>query len=122
MSANPINLAFRFLLEVASLIAVSMWGWKQHDGWLRIVLVIVLPVAFAIIWGTFAVPNDPSRSGNAPVPVSGLVRIVLEFLFFGCAVWMLYNMRTAQLSLILVISVLVHYIISYDRLTWLIKQ
>ena len=83
MSSNPINLAVRFLLEIFSLAVIGVWGWKQSDSWEKYVLAIGLPVIAAVIWGTFAVANDPSRSGNAPVPVSGIVRLGIEFLFFG---------------------------------------
>ena len=122
MSSNPINLALRFLLEIFSLAVIGIWGWKQSDNWERYVLAIGLPVIAAAIWGTFAVANDPSRSGNAPVPVPGIVRLGIEFLFFGFATWALYNMESNQLSLMLGALVLVHYIISYDRIYWLLKK
>ena len=32
MSAHPINLALRFILELAALYALGYWGWTQHDG------------------------------------------------------------------------------------------
>ena len=122
MSSNPINLAVRFLLEIFSLTVIGIWGWSQSDYWERYVLAIGLPVIAAVIWGTFAVANDPSRSGNAPVPVSGIVRLGIEFLFFGFATWALYNMESNQLSLMLGVLVLVHYVISYDRIFWLLTK
>ena len=122
MSSNPINLGLRFLLEIFSLIVIGTWGWKQTDNWERYILAIGLPLITAAIWGTFAVANDPSRSGNAPVPVSGIVRLGIEFLFFGFATWALYNMKSYQLSLVLSAFVLVHYVISYDRIFWLLKK
>ncbi|MCB0653875.1 MAG: YrdB family protein [Saprospiraceae bacterium] len=122
MSSNPINLAVRFLLEIFSLAVIGVWGWKQSDSWEKYVLAIGLPVIAAVIWGTFAVANDPSRSGNAPVPVSGIVRLGIEFLFFGFATWALYNMESNQLSLVLGALVLVHYVISYDRIFWLLTK
>lgn len=122
MSSNPINLALRFLLEIFSLTVIGIWGWSQSDYWERYVLAIGLPVIAAVIWGTFAVANDPSRSGNAPVPVSGIVRLGIEFLFFGFATWALYNMEANQLSLMLGALVLVHYVISYDRIFWLLTK
>jgi hypothetical protein len=122
MSTNPINLAVRFLLEVFSLIAIGIWGWRQCDTWERYVLAIGLPIIAAIIWGTFAVANDPSRSGAAPVPVSGIARLGLEFLFFGFATWTLYNREYHQLGFVLGALVLVHYLISYDRIFWLLTK
>jgi hypothetical protein len=78
MGSNPINLALRFILEIAALFALGYWGWTQHDGVWRFVWGIGLVILAAVIWGTFAVPDDPSRSGNAPVPVPGALRLVIE--------------------------------------------
>ena len=72
MGFHPINLAIRFLLEVLALLAMAYWGWTQHDGLARFLWAIGLPLLSVVIWGTFAVPNDRSRSGKAPVPVSGI--------------------------------------------------
>lgn len=122
MSSNPINLTLRFLLELFSLAVIGVWGWNQSDNWVRYVLAIGLPVLAAAIWGTFAVANDPSRSGRAPVPVSGIIRLCIEFLFFGFAVWALYQLNSRQLSVLLGVLVLVHYGSSYDRIGWLIHH
>lgn len=122
MGSNPINLAVRFLLEIAALVAIGYWGWSQDDGLLRFVLAIGLPVLAAVLWVTFAVPDDPSRSGKAPVPVPGIIRLALELAFFGFAVWALYDVGLTTLSLILAIAVVVHYAVSYDRIVWLLRQ
>ena len=122
MSTNPINLAVRFLLEVFSLVVIGNWGWNQSDSWERYLLAFGLPVIAAVIWGTFSVANDPSRSGNAPVPVSGIVRLGIEFLFFGFATWALYDLESYQVSLVLGVLVLAHYAISSDRVYWLLRK
>ncbi len=90
MGSNPLNLAFRFLLEIAALAAMTYWGWTQHDGIWRIVFAVGVPLLAAVLWGTFAVPDDPSRSGKAPVPVPGIVRLLLELAIFTFAIWALY--------------------------------
>lgn len=122
MGSHPINLAIRFLLEIAALLAVAVWGWRQSDSWLKFVLALGIPIILAIVWGTFAVPGDPSRSGAAPVAVPGILRLVIELAIFALAVWTLYDLGYINLSLILGIIVALHYIISYDRILWLIKQ
>jgi hypothetical protein len=122
MGTHPVNLAVRFILEICALAAMAYWGWTQHAGWLRFVLAIGLPVLAASVWGTFAVANDPSRSGNAPVPTPGIIRLILELGFFGLAIWMLYNAGAGWFSLIMGVTVLIHYILSYDRIGWLLKQ
>ena len=122
MGSHPINLAIRFLLEIFSLVSISIWGWKQSQGWLSYALAIGIPIVFAAIWGIFTVVNDPSRSGSASIPVSGIVRLGIEFLFFGLAIWALYNMELKHVSLLFGSIVLIHYVISYNRIYWLLQK
>jgi hypothetical protein len=122
MGSHPVNLTVRFLLELTALTATGIWGWRYSDGWFRFVLAFGIPVILAAIWGTFAVPNDPSRSGKAPVAVPGIIRLVIELAIFSLAIWTLQDIGFARLSWILGITVALHYIISYDRIMWLIKN
>jgi hypothetical protein len=102
--------------------SAGIWGWKYSDGWLRYVLAIGIPIVLAIIWGTFAVPNDPSRSGSAPIVTPGVIRLIIEFCIFAFATWSLHDMGLNKTSLTFGIIVVVHYIISYDRVIWLMSQ
>jgi len=122
MGSHPINLIIRFLIELISLITMGFWGWKQSDGWLQFVLALVLPIIAAVIWGVFAVPDDPSRSGSAPIVVHGILRLTIELAFFAFATWAMYDMGYSNLSWIIGIIVAVHYIISYDRIKWLMNH
>ena len=122
MGSHPINLMIRFILELIALASVGFWAWKSFDGPLQYILGIGSPILMTIIWGTFAVPDDPSRSGKAPIPVPGLVRLLLEFMFFAFAVWALYDLKQDKLSYILGGIVIIHYLISYDRISWLLSQ
>ena len=121
MAYHPLNLALRFLLELAALAAMASYGWQLTDDRpLRMLAAVALPLIAATLWGVFAVPADPSRSGEAPVPVPGSVRLVLELTFFGFATWSLYASRAHTLSLLLGAVVLMHYASSYDRIRWLL--
>ena len=122
MGSNPINLAVRFILEMAGMVALGWWGWNQGEGILRFLLALGIPFLAAVLWGTFAVPDDPSRSGEAKVPVPGIVRLMLELAFFGLATWSLFATGLTNLGWIYGIAVLIHYIISYDRVMWLVRQ
>lgn len=122
MGSHPVNLAVRFLLEMSALASIGIWGWKQSNGWLRFVLALGIPIIFATIWGTFAVPDDPSRSGKAPIVIRGIIRLAIEIGFFASATWSLYNMGFNKLSAAFGIIVVLHYTISYDRIKWLISQ
>jgi hypothetical protein len=122
MGSHPFNPVIRFLLEIAALVAIGHWGFSQHTGIWRFLLGIGLPVIAAAIWATFAVPDDRSRSGRAPVPIPGVLRLVLELSLFGLAAWALYATGSPLLALILGSITIVHYALSYDRIAWLIRQ
>ena len=42
--------------------------------------------------------------------------------FFGVAAWALYDMGFGMLTAIFGSAVVLHYLLSYDRLTWLVRQ
>jgi len=122
MGSHPINLIIRFVLELLALLAVGFWAWKSFDGALQYILGIGLPILMTIVWGTFAVPDDPSRSGKAPIPVSGSLRLLIELLFFAIATWALYDLQEIELSSIFGGLVIIHYLVSYDRISWLLSK
>ncbi len=122
MGSHPLNLALRFLLELAALAALGYWGWTQNSGAWRYLLMLGLPLLAAVVWGTFAVPGDPSRSGRAPVPVPGAVRLLLELAFFAAAVVALLASGQALAGLLLAAVTIIHYILAYDRIGWLLGR
>lgn len=119
MASHPLNLALRFLLELAALFSLGYWGWMQHEGILRLLLGLGLPLVAAVLWGTFRVPGDP---GDAPVAVPGFLRLILEVIVLGSGVWALYASSQTTPALIFAALLLFHYAISYDRIIWLLRQ
>ena len=66
------NLAVRFLLELGALGAVGYWGAHTGNTTLtKIVLGAGLPLALAVVWGTFVAPK-------AGVHVSVAIEILLQ--------------------------------------------
>ena len=122
MGSHPINLGFRFLLELAALIALAVWGWSISAGAMRVVAALAAPIVAAAMWGLFNVPGDPSRSGAAPIQVRGAVRLVGELAFFALAAWALAASGHASLGIALSVAVAIHYAISYDRIAWLVAR
>ncbi len=118
MAYQPWNLLLRFILELITLAAFGIWGWINY-GWL---MAICAPIVIAGLWGVFAVPDDPSRSGRALVPIPDLLRLILELAILYGAAWLLKSVEQGPLALALVVSVTFHYILSYDRLAWLARQ
>ena len=122
MGSHPANLAIRFIIELIALGAGGYWGYKQGVGWSKYLFAAGIVVLLALIWGTFAVPDDPSRSGSAPIPVPGMLRLAIELSFFAFACWCLYDLGFIKWSLGLGIVVFLHCAISYDRIAWLVEQ
>jgi hypothetical protein len=122
MSKNPLNLALRFLLELSAIATFGAWGYSLAQGGMRILMALLFPVLFAGVWGVFAVRNDPSRSGKTVVQTPGPVRLILELSLFGVAAWMLFDLGLSLPAWIFSGLVLAHYLISWDRMAWLLKQ
>ena len=101
---------------------MGMWGWELSDDWTRFILMLVIPALAMAIWGIFAVPDDPSRSGNAPIKVSGRVRLALELVFFSFAAWAFQDTGFKTIGGIFGIVVFLHYLVSYDRIAWLLAR
>ena len=121
-SKHPINLALRFLLELAAIFVFGFWGHSQAGDGTGVLLAVLFPLLFAVLWGVFAVRGDPSRSGKTVVQTPGILRLLLELGLFGLAAWMLLDLDYSLLALILGLTVIIHYIFSFDRITWLLKQ
>ena len=116
------NLALRFGLELAALAGLAVAAWDITSGTIRWIAAVGVVVVAAAVWGTFNVPDDPSRSGAAPVVVSGSVRLGLEFVTLGAGVagWAI----TGHPVMALAFSILIvfHYGASTDRIHWLLSR
>lgn len=122
MSKHPLNLALRFILELTAIVALGIFGYRAFDGGLGVLAAILLPLGFAVIWGVFAVRGDPSRSGKTVVDTPGILRLFLELVLFGLAVAALYLSGYTLLSFVYLIIIIIHYLLSFDRIRWLVKQ
>lgn len=78
------NLALRFLLEIAALVALAYAGARVH-----VALAIALPLVAAALWGRFAAPNSEHRL--APPGR----RVVEALVFGGAAAGLIASGRTA---------------------------
>ena len=70
-------------------------------------------------------PCGPRRSKpfrQAPLAVSGTVRLGVEIAFFAFAVFALYQLGSRPLSAIFATAVAIHYAVSYDRIAWLLRS
>ncbi|HEX7005017.1 MAG TPA: YrdB family protein [Trueperaceae bacterium] len=62
MSLKDANLAVRFLLELATLVALGYWGFGVGAGALqRFALGLGAPLLAALLWGLFVAPRSRAR-------------------------------------------------------------
>lgn len=121
MGSHPLNLTARFVLELGALAGLAWWGSTLGDGWVGVVAAVELSLIAAAAWGIFNVPGDPSRSGRAPVPVPGWVRLLLELAVLTAAAIGWFAVGASVVGIILATAVVVHYAVSYDRISWLLS-
>lgn len=107
------NLALRFALEIAGLLAIGYWGFATIEPpALKWPVGIGLPVLLAVIWAVFRIPND----GGAPVvAVTGQVRLAIEAGFFALAIGGLFHAGRPAWASVLLVLVIGHYAIDYPR-------
>lgn len=118
---HPVNLAFRFALEIAALAAIAVGGYAVGSGVFAWIAAIALPLVAAVVWGTFNVPGDRSRSGEAPVAVTGIIRLIIELGVFVTAV-VFVSFVSPFAALLLGVAVTLHYLLSIDRIRWLLRD
>ena len=73
---RAVNDSVRFCLELASLAALVVWGWKTGPEGVNVVLAVAAPLAAAVIWGLFVAPK-------ARRPQADPLRLLLELAVFG---------------------------------------
>jgi pimeloyl-ACP methyl ester carboxylesterase len=106
------NLALRFLLEVAALVAMGAGAWALAEGWLQPVLGIGVPLAAATLWAVFRVSED---GGPPVIETPPPLRLLLELVFFALAVALLFSSGRNEWATVLGAVTLLHYAIGYDR-------
>jgi hypothetical protein len=125
MSDNRVprwNLGLRFVLELAALVGLACGGCAAGSGPSRVLLAVVFAVLGALVWGVFAVPDDPSRSGSAPVRVPGPLRLLLELLVLLGGVGGYLGLGWTTVAAVDLGLVVVHLAFSTGRLRWLVAQ
>lgn len=117
-TASPLklaNLTLHFVLELCAFTALGYWGTQASEDTLTKILLGVSAFALsAAVWGIFRIPGEP---GNAPVPVSRPVRLMIEWAVMGLAVVGLTTTGHSTLAVVFGVVVIVDYIGLYaDRL------
>lgn len=116
------NLALRFGLELVALAGLALAAWNVTSGAMRWIAVVAVPVGAATAWGVFNVLGDPSRSGSAPIEVSGSTRLAIELLILGAGAAALALAGQPAVGVGFAVLVTAHYVASRDRIDWLLHR
>ncbi len=116
------SLILRFVLELAALAGFATLAWGLTGGFWRFAAAAAVVLLVGAIWATFAVPDDPSRSGNAPVPVPGGLRLLLEFAVLFGGAWAFHASGFSWAGLSVSAFVIVHHLLRIDRIVWLLQR
>jgi hypothetical protein len=100
------NLGLRFLLELALLAALAVWGFSLGSTWLSVVAGIGAPVMAACVWGLWIAPKSERR-------LTDPTRLVLELLLFTAAAIALAATGRTALAAVLVALVLVQEVLMH---------
>lgn len=121
MGFNPVNLTFRFVLEIVGLVGLFRLGLEIGTGLWRWALAAAFTFAAMTLWATFRVPGDRSARGEAPYSVSGRVRLLIELLVFGAGALGWFVTGPDWMAWGYVAALAFHHMISYDRIAWLLR-
>lgn len=116
------NLVLRFFLELIAVASIVYWGWSEHSGNSRYLWSIGLFLIVATLWGGFRVPGDPSSGGAVIISVPGVLRLLIELLVFSGSIFLIYHLGKEQYAFIFSVLVLIHYIVGYQRILWLLEN
>ena len=102
----PANDALRFFLELSALAAVAYWGWSEHGGVWRWVLVLAAPAAVVLVWGRWMAPKSQTR-------VRDPWRLAIELLVFGGAALALCDADEAVQAVVLGAAAAIHLALTF---------
>ena len=116
------TLGLHLLIEIGLFAGIVAAASMNYDGTTVWIASVVGIIATAAIWGVFAVPNDPSRSGKTVVVTSGLVRLVIELSLFGVVTAWLAIGEGYIPAVVLGGATVVHYVSWPARIRWLLRN
>jgi hypothetical protein len=100
------NDGLRFLLELAVLGAVGVWGHRAGGRGTRWLLALGAPLLVAVVWATYVTPDGSHATGDP-------ARLLLELAVFGAGVAALVAIGRRHPAHLLTAVVAVHLALTF---------
>lgn len=121
MGFNPVNLAFRFALELLGLVGLFRLGLEAGSGIWRWAIAFALVLVAMTVWANFRVPGDGSARGDAPFAVPGWARLGIELAVLGAGAFGWFYAGPPWFAWVYLVALALHHLVSYDRIGWLLR-
>jgi hypothetical protein len=101
-----LNLAARFLLELAAVAALGWWGYQATDSPVRFVLALAAPALLVVVWARLIAPK-----ADSPLPPD--VRIVVGSVLLLLASAALWTAGQPTIGLALAAAIIVNTVLLF---------
>jgi hypothetical protein len=108
----------RFALEIIANMAIGRAAFMWR-GWPAVAVAVTVSL---LAWGVFNVRGDPSRNGQAPVRVPGVVRLLIELAVFAAGSFGLWRTAQPAWALAFAAVTLAHYGATWRRVRWILTR
>lgn len=104
---RAINDGVRFMLELATLVTVAWYCWKQADRvYVKVLLAVTAPVVIGTVWAIWI-------SANSATVVDDPLRLLLEVAVFGSGVAALLALRQPKWALLMGAVATLHLVTTF---------
>ncbi len=102
-----INDGVRFVLELATLVAVAWLSWRLPDkAYAKVLLAVATPVVIGTIWAIWISANSASK-------VDDPLRLLLEVAVFGSGVAALAALQHSRWALLMGAVAILHLVMTF---------
>jgi hypothetical protein len=105
-AARAANAALRFVLELAALAGLAIWGWNTGPTGVNVLLAIAAPAAAAALWGSFVAPKARRHPADP-------WRLLLELTVFGAGTLALAAAGFGTAAIVLGVASVVHLLATF---------
>jgi hypothetical protein len=105
-AARAANALLGFVLELAALAGLAVWGWNTGPTGVNVLLAVAAPTAAAVLWGAFVAPRAPRHPADP-------WRLLLEVAVFGAGTLGLAAVGFGTAAIVLAVASAIHLALTF---------